>query len=128
MTPEKTQIANLIKLAKADGELDHKEVMLIYGIAHKNGIGKFDMDEIIARADSLETNVPQDEAERIRYFYQLLILATVDLKVDDDEAALLKRIGADMGLDEERVGRAIQHTIENHKTDLTDQEIASIFN
>ena len=60
MTPEKTQIANLIKLAKVDGELDHKEVMLIYGIAHKNGISKFDMDEIIARADSIETSMPNN--------------------------------------------------------------------
>ena len=74
MTPKLTQIANLIKLAKADGELDHREVMVIYGVAQKMGVSKLEMDEIIERAETIETSVPSEESDKIRYFYQLLIL------------------------------------------------------
>lgn len=127
MTPEKTQIANLIKLAKVDGELHHKEVMLIYGIAHKHGIGKFDMDEIISRADSIETSMPIIQSDKVKYFYQLLVLATVDHKVSDDEVSLLTRVGGELGLAPQAVRKAIDHVVENHSTDLSDEEISGIF-
>lgn len=126
MTPKLTQIANLIKLAKADGELDHREVMLIYGIAHKNGVSKFDMDEIIERADTIETNVPADESDKVRYFYQLLVLSTVDSKVDDGEVALLTKIGNELKLDSSKVDKAIQYVLNNETTDLTDGTLAEI--
>ena len=126
MKPKLTQIANLIKLAKADGELDHREVMLIYGIAHKNGVSKFDMDEIIQRADSIETSVPADDSEKIRYFYQLLILATVDSEVTEDEVALLTKVGGELELDASKVDKAIQYVLNNETTDLTDGTLAEI--
>jgi uncharacterized membrane protein YebE (DUF533 family) len=126
MTPKLTQIANLIKLAKADGELDHREVMLIYGIAQKNGVSKFEMDEIIERADSIETSVPADESEKIRYFYQLLVLSTVDSNVDDDEVKLLTKIGAELKLDPDKVAKALHYVVNNETTDLTDGALAGI--
>jgi hypothetical protein len=128
MSPEKTQIANLIKLAKVDGELDHKEVMLIYGIAHRNGLSKFEMDEIIQRADQIETTVPTSDDEKIRYFYQLLILSTVDFEVSDDEVQLLTRVGAELRLDRQKVQKAINYAIENQSVDLTNDDIAGILN
>lgn len=126
MTPKLTQIANLIKLAKIDGKLDHREVMLIYGIAHKNGVNKFEMDEIIERNDSIETTVPRDESERIRYFYQLLVLSSVDFSIDSDEVEMLKRVGGELKLDPAKIDSAIQHAIDNSETDLSDDAIAQI--
>jgi len=126
MTPELTQIANFIKLAKVDGELNQREVMLIYGIAHKNGVSKFDMDEIIERADSIETSVPDNESDKIRYFYQLLVLSAVDSNIDDDEITLLKKIGSELKLDSAKVVKAIQYVLNNETTDLTDDTLAEI--
>jgi len=126
MTPELTQIANFIKLAKVDGELNQREVMLIYGIAHKNGVSKFDMDEIIERADSIETSVPDNESDKIRYFYQLLVLSAVDSNIDDDEITLLKKIGSELKLDSAKVVKAIQYVLDNETTDLTDGTLAEI--
>ena len=126
MTPELTQIANFIKLAKVDGELNQREVMLIYGIAHKNGVSKFDMDEIIERADSIETSVPDNESDKIRYFYQLLVLSAVDSNIDDDEITLLKKIGSELKLDSAKVVKAIQFVLNNETTDLTDGTLAEI--
>ena len=126
MTPKLTQIANLIKLAKADGELDHREVMVIYGVAQKMGVSKLEMDEIIERADTIETSVPSEESDKIRYFYQLLILATVDSNVDDDEVALLTKIGGELKLDSNKVAKAIHYVVNNETTDLTDGALAGI--
>ena len=126
MTPELTQIANFIKLAKVDGELNQREVMLIYGIAHKNGVSKFDMDEIIERADSIETSVPDNESDKIRYFYQLLVLSAVDSNIDDDEITLLKKIGSELKLDSAKVVKAIQYVLDNETTDLTVGTLAEI--
>lgn len=126
MTPKLTQIANLIKLAKSDGELDHREVMVIYGVAQKMGVSKLEMDEIIERADTIETSVPSEESDKIRYFYQLLILATVDSNVDDDEVALLTKIGGELKLDSNKVAKAIHYVVNNETTDLTDGALAGI--
>ncbi|MCB0760894.1 MAG: hypothetical protein KDC12_05175 [Flavobacteriales bacterium] len=127
MTPQKTQIAHLIQLAKADGELDHKEVLLIYGIAHKNGISKFEMDEIVSQSEhSYQYTIPDSEEDKIKYFYQLLIMATVDFEVNLDEVILLKNIGDRFGLDSEKVQRAIDYIIDNHKTDIDDAAVASL--
>lgn len=126
MTPKLTQIANLIKLAKADGELDHREVMVIYGVAQKMGVSKLEMDEIIERADTIETSVPSEESDKIRYFYQLLILATVDSNVDDEEVALLTKIGGELKLDSNKVAKAIHYVVNNETIDLTDGALAGI--
>ncbi len=127
MTPQKTQIAQLIHLAKIDGALDSKEVMLIYGLAHKHGITKFEMDEIIASTGDDLMSVPTTEDERIKYFYQLLILSTVDFNVSDAEIEFLTRIGEKFQLKPGRVQKAIAHIVGNHKTDLDQSAIRSIF-
>jgi replication initiation and membrane attachment protein DnaB len=127
MTPQKTQIAQLIHLAKIDGALDSKEVMLIYGLAHKHGITKFEMDEIIASSSDDLMTVPTTEDERIKYFYQLLILSTVDFTVSDEEIEFLTRIGEKFQLNPNRVQKAIAHIVGNHETDLDESSIQSIF-
>jgi hypothetical protein len=40
MSGKQDQLAQLIQLAKTDGHLDHKEVLLIYGIAQKKRLSK----------------------------------------------------------------------------------------
>ncbi|MFT4678547.1 MAG: hypothetical protein ACI9RU_001251 [Litorivivens sp.] len=127
MTPQKSQIAQLIRLAKVDGELDSKEVMLIYGLANKHGFTKFEMDEIIELKDDELLSVPATKDDRIRFFYQLLILATVDFEVSDDEVAFLTRIGGKFQLDPSKVTKAIAHIIANRETDLDHDSIQLIF-
>ncbi|MGC6533509.1 MAG: hypothetical protein ACON34_10965 [Flavobacteriales bacterium] len=126
MTPVKTQLANLIQLAKADGQLAPEEVMLIFGIAERHGLTKYDMDDIVAKADEWSTVPPADQNERMVFFYQLLILATVDKQVDASEAVMLKRIGGELGLHENNVDEAINHILENTQTDLSEVEIRAI--
>lgn len=127
MTPQKSQMAQLIHLAKVDGELDSKEVMMIYGLAHKHGLTKFEMDEIIELKDDEMLSIPTEQGERIRFFYQLLILATVDFEVSDDEVAFLTRIGAKFELNSSKVTKAIAHIVANRETDLDHDSVQLIF-
>lgn len=127
MSPKLTQLANLIKLAKADGNLTKEEVMLIYGIAARNGVSKFELDEVIERADSIETSVPKDSAQAVKFLYQLLVMSAVDFDVSEDEVSLIRNVGAELGLSAGKVDQAIAYLIENQKTDLDDEEVASLF-
>ena len=127
MTPQKSQIAQLIHLAKIDGELDSKEVMLIYGLAHKHGLTNNDMDEIIELNDDQVLSIPTKKDDRIRFFYQLLILATADSEVSDEEAVFLTRIGKEFQLDASKVTKAIAHILANGKTDIDSDSVQLIF-
>jgi uncharacterized tellurite resistance protein B-like protein len=127
MTPKLTQLANLIKLAKADGKLEQEEIMLIYGIAERNSVSKFELDEVIERADSIETNAPSDPAEAIRFLYQLMVMAAIDFEVTPGETALLHKVGSELGLESGKVDQAIEYLIKNQKTDLNDDQVAALF-
>ncbi|MDZ4749996.1 MAG: hypothetical protein SGI87_00160 [Flavobacteriales bacterium] len=126
MSPKHEQIAKLIQLAKIDGDLDHKEILLIYGIAHKHGVQKFQMDEIIRKSDSNTYPRSIDRDENIRFFYQSLILVTVDYKISEEEITFLEKIGKGLSLDPTRVKKAIAHVIENKETDLDETEIVAL--
>jgi len=125
MSQQKSQIAHLIELAKTDGALDPKEVMLIYGFAQKAGLTKDDMDEII-EGNFVADGVPESEEEKVSYFYQLLILAIVDGEGDDKEVALLLRMGDLLDLNQERVKDAIDYIVSNHHTDLSQSVVAEM--
>lgn len=126
MTPAKTQIANLIKLAHADGKLDPHEQKLIFGIVANSNLSHYEFEDIIAHASEWSTVPPEDENGRIVYFYQLLILATVDREVSDVESKFLQHIGTQLGLRADNVAEAIRHIEQNTETDLSELEIRSI--
>lgn len=126
MTPEKTQLANLIKMAKADGQLHAHEQVMVFGIAHNMGFSKYDIEHIIENADEWSTVPPEDEEGRIRYMYQLLILATSDRDVSEEEVKLLQKIGGELGLSEQNVSKAVDHIVANTETDLTSLEMKAI--
>lgn len=126
MTPVKTQIANLIQLAKADGVLSPEEIMLVFGIAQKHGVTKYDLDHIIENASDWSTAPPTAKNDRVVYFYQLLIMATVDGEVSDVEAAMLRKVGGELGLNSQNINQAIAHIEENTETDLSEVEMRAI--
>jgi uncharacterized tellurite resistance protein B-like protein len=126
MANTQDQIAQLIQIAKTDGHLDHKEVLLIYGIAHKNGIQKFQMDEIIRKSEGKVYPRSVSREENIRFFYQALILTTVDHHISEQEIELVEKIGRELSLDPERVKKAIEYVVEHKATDLDEQEISNL--
>lgn len=127
MTPKLTQLANLIKLAKVDGKLEQEEIMLIYGIAQRNNVSKFELDEIIERVDSIETSAPSEPAEAIRFLYQLMVMAAIDFEVSEGETALLHKVGAELGLEAGKVDKAVDYLVKNQKTDLNDDQVSALF-
>ena len=120
------QIAQLIQLAKTDGHLDHKEVLLVYGIAQKNGIQKFQMDEIIRKSEGQVYPRSVSREDNIRFFYQALILTTVDHHVSEQEVVLMEKIGRELSLDPVRVKKALDYVIEHKATDLDEEEICGL--
>ncbi len=126
MDTEKALIANLIRVAKADGELDEQEVLLIYNLAHKKGLSKDDLEQLIVNLEQHSANTPEGEAEKIKFFYHLLNMSVVDLDVKEVELELLKSIGEQMGLDADKVSKAIGFVQENLETDLSPEQLEGL--
>ncbi|NNE56203.1 MAG: hypothetical protein HKN32_09290, partial [Flavobacteriales bacterium] len=61
------QLANLIRLALADGKLNNEEVSLIYGLADKHGITQDELDNIIDHLDEEVRDVPEELEDRVRH-------------------------------------------------------------
>ena len=60
-----------------------------------------------------------------RLFF-LVAAATATNDVDDDEVALLTKIGGELKLDSNKVAKSIHYVVNNETTDLTDGALAGI--
>lgn len=127
MTPHLIQMANLINLAKVDGKIEKEEIMLIYGIAARNGLSKYEMDEVIEKADDVKTETLSDPTQAIKFLYQLMVMAAIDFEVSEPEIALLNKVGRELGLEQAKVASAIEYLLKNQKTDLNDEAVHQLF-
>lgn len=107
-TQEKqTLIANLIKLAKADGRMDPREIIYIQTIALKHQVTKFEFDDIISRVDFISDTAPNDEADKLHMFFVILTGMNIDQHADEAEIEFCKRLGSNLRIDGGTVTKAI---------------------
>jgi uncharacterized tellurite resistance protein B-like protein len=125
-TNDRARVAHMIALAKSDGELDQREVMIIYGVAHKCGITNEEMSDIIADTGQIETPPFKSKQERIRFFYQMLILAVADDHIADHEKEFLKKIGDSMELAPDKVVSVMRYYSDHGELDLDDGVLSTL--
>lgn len=104
----KSLVANLIKLAQADGEVAKGEIIFIQSIALKLQITGDEFDAIMNDLDSVNTVVPTDQKEALRQFYYLLSLMNMDLNADQSEKDFAYKIGTKLRLPSQKVHGIIE--------------------
>lgn len=122
------ELANLLRLAKADGDLNKDEILFIYQVAHKHGVSKADLNQVITQSDFEDTAEVEEalSAEAIASFYRALLMASVDVELSAEEEVLLSDIGQKLGLAERKVKEAIAYARENSQTDLNQDQLKEV--
>lgn len=92
-----TKILPLIRLAKADGVLDEKELELIYQIGTAHGMSKSEIEKEIKTSDSSMDLEALSNNDRFEILYNLVHLMKVDGKIFDEEILYCMSIAKKLG-------------------------------
>lgn len=126
MKKEQEQWLNLVRIAKADGNLDELEMKLVLRFAAQYGISDEEIEQL------LELDEPQElsglnAATRVKYFYQALTVATVDFELSADEEQVMRKLGSRLGFADNLVDQALDFARKNGKPDLEPQALEQLF-
>ena len=103
----KSHLANLVKLAYADGVITEIEEHLLLSIAHRLGLDQVDIDSIKEHYNDIIFHLPEQYDERIEQFTDLLTLMAVDDNIDEQELKHIKSIGEKYQLTERTIEEMI---------------------
>lgn len=114
------QLSWLVQLVKIDGVIDDAEEIIINRIARNAGI---DVSEI-GEPGSLHNLA---DSEKVRLFYQCMLLAAVDGELSLSEIDFLKGLGKKLGINADNQEKAIE-MLENGQIDLSAEQISDLLN
>lgn len=103
METKEAHLANLMRMAKADGVLHPMESIFIQAIAVRMGISQTSFARIAAMPEMASSRITSNEEERLKQFCELIILSQVDVQKSEEEKKLLYEIGAQMHIPSQKV-------------------------
>ncbi|MDG1260221.1 MAG: hypothetical protein P8H59_08675 [Flavobacteriales bacterium] len=124
MTEEQEKMSVLIQLVKADGLLAQEEQELLLTIASKAGISEEELTTISAQKPGKKRKF--SPSDKIKLFYQSLLLANADGEISDEETMMLHDLGTSLGLDMFKVQILIQNVKEEGKTALSEDDLENV--
>ncbi len=101
---------NLVAVSVADGFLDDDEKEFLEERAEEFGLPSDEVSEIIAKADTLEFVVPEDEEDREEQLADIVFMSMVDGDIEDKEYQLCLNIAERLGLKKEDLDEVIALT------------------
>lgn len=110
---KKSQLAELVQLAKADGHVDAHEVILIKNLALHLGLQNEDFQKVVSNPEMVMFRKSYDDLENRQRFYRALMMMQMDLKAHPEEKAFCQELGQRLGLDSSNVSKALAALEEN---------------
>ena len=104
-----SQLANLIKVAHADGNINYFEDMFIKLIVGKMGISPKEFKYVVDNLDKISFTVPKTDDQKISYFWQVLQVMKMDMVADEKELKLCKEIGQRIGFTNTQVEKMVDY-------------------
>ncbi|TLX72624.1 hypothetical protein E9993_17460 [Labilibacter sediminis] len=123
---EKAQLAVLIKMAKADGQVKGSEDMFLRLMARKLNISISDFEEIYENADKYTYIPPANQEDRFVMFYMIIQMMKMDLSVDVEEIDFCKELGKKLEISDEKVEAIIKVSILKNKEVVGYDEIREL--
>jgi uncharacterized tellurite resistance protein B-like protein len=114
------QLSWLVQLVKIDGVIDDAEEIIINRIARNAGIDLSDIGEL-GSLDNLA------DTEKVRLFYQCMLLAAVDGELSVAEIDFLKSLGKSLGINADNQEKALEMLEKGH-VDLTVEQVSDLLN
>lgn len=111
---EKTSlILSLIKMANADGVVNHFEQMNITILSNNLGIDGAKIAMLKKNIDNIPITVPETKKEKIEYFYRVLTMMKMDLHADERELVMCKEMGLALQFSEFETTGLIAYMVDN---------------
>ena len=110
-----SHIRNLIEMAMVDGHLDSSEKKLLNDIAKKYGLSSVQLKSIEENPNSIEFEIPIDEAQKFEQLYDLVHMMVVDGYIDRDEIRICGVFARKFGYKESKSDELIDAVANNIK-------------
>ena len=87
-----------MQLARADGELDDREMRFIFDMGKMMGMASSEIELPVSESEHKDIVPPSTEPERLLMFYRLLFLIKIDNKISKEEETFLHKIAHKLGV------------------------------
>ena len=104
---KKSYLKQLIKVAKADGELEANEYEFILKVAKRLDSSEAEVQDVEENLQTIVTEEPSGEEERFQFLYDLVWIMMVDADIDKQEEQLCARMADRLGFKHELVRNLI---------------------
>ncbi len=105
---EKAHIRNLIMIAKADGEVDEKELAFIEKMALKYNVSSEEVKQLCDHPEQVSIHPPVSKDERYQRMFNLSKMAAADGVLEFHEMALLRRYALGIGFTVDHLEQVVQ--------------------
>jgi uncharacterized tellurite resistance protein B-like protein len=116
---KRSNLKNLVALAKLDGKITTDELAFLLSVGKKVGVSENEIQKMIERTSKVEVYKPETVELTLDYIYDLVLMATADGVVDENEISLTIKIAEKLGLNPVTSGvivRQIFMLVENKKS------------
>lgn len=108
----KSHIRNLIRIAKADGQIAEQEWKLIIRIARKFELSEADVKDIMDKIDSMSFTPPANKEDRNLQLYNMGRMVMADGVRDADEVSRMRRFAIGLGYDADTIEGLVKTVID----------------
>ncbi len=122
---KKFHVANLIKIAKADGKLTQEEVIFVKSVAIKLGVSSNEFNEVVLNIESVKEETPVTAEGRMNALYDILTMMSLDMDANEEEIKICAHLGELIGFTKEQVDKAIKLSVDNVNNVITKDQIAA---
>ena len=122
----KSHLANLIRIAKADEVVSPEEILFIHTLALKLGISGDDFKQIVGDPERTKFVSPSNTKDKLAYFYELLVMMNMDLEVTEEERKISREIGSRFGLNLSKVDAALDYMQVRQKEIIRREEVIEL--
>lgn len=107
----KSHLANLVAIAKSDGNFSVAEKRLIFDIGVKNGLSTDEVKKIIRSDKPIELKVPDNDSERFDELYDLNLMMLADGEVTEDEISNCIELAEKLGFKKHITGVLVRRIV-----------------
>lgn len=119
----KSHFLNIFCMTAADDNVDPRELETMFSIGEKDyGLTKQEIEEAIVKGNTAFYK-PETFEERVRYLYDLALIAWADKKLEDSERIFLKKYALKFDVNEEKVDEFVDFLLEKAKLNRPVEEI-----
>ncbi|SMD34637.1 hypothetical protein SAMN04488029_2110 [Reichenbachiella faecimaris] len=93
----KEQLKALAQLANSDGEIDERELRLIFRIGEAHGMDQTEVQKIIDHPGQLGNLKSLDEDDKFEFLYSIIQLMKIDDEIYNEEVLFCQQIAMKLG-------------------------------